>query len=46
VYFGHDYCIIMDVSDSRKQKGLRLYGKYDYYLIYTEKLVRSCGVVI
>jgi hypothetical protein len=34
------------VSGSREQKGVRLYGKSDYYLICTEKLVRSCGVVI
>jgi hypothetical protein len=34
------------VAGSREKKGVRLYGKYDYYLICTEKLVRSCGVVI
>jgi hypothetical protein len=31
------------VARCREQKGVRLYGKYDYYLIYTENLVRSCG---
>jgi hypothetical protein len=34
------------VSGSREHKGVRLYGKYDYYLICTENLVGSCGVVI
>jgi hypothetical protein len=51
VYFGglhYDYYPLLGrihVSGSREQKGVRLYGKYDYYLICTEKLVRSCGVV-
>jgi hypothetical protein len=58
VYFGdYHYCIIMIIqrrgiwegfmfSGSREQKGVRLYGKYDYYLICTENLVRSCGAII
>jgi hypothetical protein len=33
-------------SSSREEKGVGLYGKSDYYLICTEKLVRSRGVVI
>jgi hypothetical protein len=29
-----------------EEKGVGLYGKYDYYLIYTEMFVRICEVVI
>ena len=36
---------MIDVASSREQKGVRLYGKYDYYLIFPENLARSCGVV-
>jgi hypothetical protein len=32
------------VVGSCVQKGVELYGKYDYYLIYNEKIVRSGGV--
>jgi hypothetical protein len=37
--------IIIDVAGSREEKGVRLYGKYDYYPIFPEKLVGSCGGV-
>jgi hypothetical protein len=37
--------IMIHVARSREKKGVRLYGKYDYYLICNEKLVGSCGVV-
>jgi hypothetical protein len=33
-----DYCIIIDVAGSHEQKGVRLYGKYDYYLICMRSL--------
>jgi hypothetical protein len=31
---------IIHVTGSRKHKGVRLYGKYDYYPICPKKLVR------
>jgi hypothetical protein len=34
------------VAGSREQKRVELYGKYDYYLIFIEKHVRSYGLVI
>jgi hypothetical protein len=37
---------IIHVSGSREQKGVRLYGKFDYYLICIEKIVGICSVVI
>jgi hypothetical protein len=32
-------------SCSCMQRGVRLYGKYDYYLIFIEKLIESFRVV-
>jgi hypothetical protein len=31
----------IDVEGSCEQRGARLYGKYDYYLIFNENIVRS-----
>jgi hypothetical protein len=42
VYFGY-YGIIICVAGSLEQKGVRLYGKSNYYLISPKKLARSCG---
>jgi hypothetical protein len=34
---------LFHVIGSREKKGVRLYGRFDYYLIYNKKLVRICG---
>jgi hypothetical protein len=49
VYFGDYYyyfVLFWDVSGCHGEKGFKLYGKFDYYLIFPENLPGSCGDII